>query len=174
MIFLRILFYIVIFIITLIYFLPKNDLVSYVNSKVLAQYKINTKIKLENDMLNYVSSNSSISYQKNLVANVGTLNVSPYILFNEIKLTNINLKGMAGSLFPSKITHARLLYSVIDPTKINITIEGDFGKAIGYFDILSSLVHLEVTPSRTLQKNYSFLLKYMKKSKKSYIYEYKL
>ena len=174
MIFLRILFYIVIFLITLIYFFPKNELISYVNSTALSQYKTNAKITFDNEMLNYVSSDSSVTYQKNLVANISSIEVAPYILFNKITLNNINLKGMVGSLFPSKINNAKLLYDITDPTRINMKAEGDFGKAIGYFDLLNSLIHIEVSPSRTLKKNFSFILKYMKRSKNVYTYEYKL
>lgn len=174
MIFLRVTFYILIFLITLIYFFPKNELISYVNSTVLSQYKTNAKITFENKVLNYVSSDSSVTYQKNLVADISSIKVSPYILFNEITLKNIKLKGIAGSVFPSKMDNVKLLYTITDPTRINMKAEGSFGKAIGYFDLLNSLIHIEVSPSRTLKKNFSFILKYMKRSKNVYTYEYKL
>jgi len=171
---LRILFYIIVFCLTLIYFLPKNEIVSYINTTILPKYELSAKIKLENDLLDYQAINSQIVFQNNPTANIDTIQISPYLFINTINLNNIKLKGMAGSVFPNKIEKADIKYSVLTPTKVMIDVVGDFGKAKGYFDISKSLVHFEVTASSLLIKKYSFILKMMKKSKKIYIYEYKL
>jgi hypothetical protein len=159
---------------TLIYFLPKNEIVSFIQADISQKYQIDTTLKLENKIFGYKSTDTNIAYQNNPTALIKEFELSPYLFFNTITLSKIKLQGMAGSIFPSNIESGYMEYSVLNPTKVLIDISGDFGKAIGYFDILNFTIHLEVTPSALLSKNYSFILKNMKKTDKNYIYEYKL
>jgi len=171
---LRSLFYIVIFYITMVYFLPKNEILSYTDAKILKQYKVKQTVQLENKIFGYKAQNSTFSYQNNLVAKVQSIAFNPYLFYNTIVVKNIELQGMAGSLFPKRIENGIIKYSIINPTKISLAINGDFGKATGFFDMTNFQLHLELTPSSIMKRNYSFLLKTMKKSNKKYIYEYKL
>ena len=174
MIALRIFFYTTVFCLTLIYFLPKNEIVSFVDNKILQKEKIKTNIILQNKLLQYQADNSEILYDKNPTATIDTITISPYIFYNNVKLEKIKLEGMAGSIFPNKINNATLNYSILNPTQVTIAINGDFGVANGYFDIIKSSLYLELTASNLLKKRYSFILKSMKKSNKKYIYEYQL
>lgn len=159
---------------TIIFFLPKNELISFLDNKVLSKEKITVKVALKNNLLNYKAHNSKVIYDKNLIATLGMVKISPFILYNNIELKNIKLEGMGGSLFPSKIEKAILNISMLNPTKVLINIHGEFGYASGYFDLTKSFLHLELTPSNLLKRNYSFVFKMMKKSNKKYVYEYKL
>ena len=174
MIVLRGLFYLIIFYVTVVFFLPKNEIVAYVDTKFLSQEQISQKVELQNSYFGYIANNSTFLYQKNAVADIETIEINPYLFYNTLNLKKTKLLGMAGSIFPSKIENAQAVYSILDPTKILLDISGDFGKAVGYFDLTTFMVHLEVTASSTMKKNYSFILKNMKKSDKIYIYEYKL
>lgn len=174
MIVLRGILYILIFYTTIVFCLPKNEIVSYVDTKFLQAEKISHNFVLNNKFFGYVGKDTNFMYEKNSVALVQDIEINPYLFYNTVTLNKIKLQGMAGSVFPSKIEKATAVYSVIDPTKMLLNISGDFGKAVGYFDLSSFKIHLEITPSSTLKKNYSFILKNMKKSNKIYIYEYKL
>ncbi|MGB5867098.1 MAG: hypothetical protein WBG69_04395, partial [Arcobacteraceae bacterium] len=70
MIVLRILFYSIVFLATLVYFLPTNQLVGYANTIVLSQYQIDAKLEFDNDLLSQISNNSKIDYKKQRVANI--------------------------------------------------------------------------------------------------------
>ncbi|MGB5868272.1 MAG: hypothetical protein WBG69_10410, partial [Arcobacteraceae bacterium] len=98
----------------------------------------------------------------------------PYIFYNKVTLSKVELQGMAGSIFPAKIENANFIYSGLKPSKIDINISGQFGSANGNFDIFTGKLYLEISPSDILKTNYSFVLKYMKQVNKKYIYEYKL
>lgn len=174
MIVLRALLYVIIFYTTVVFFLPKNEIVSYVDTKFLQSEGVSHNLQLENKFFGYVGDNTDFIYQKNAVAIAKTIDINPYLFYNTVDITKIKLQGMAGSVFPSKIEKANAVYSVLNPTKISLDIRGDFGKAIGYFDLVNFMIYLEVTPSSTMKSNYSFILKNMKKSNKFYIYEYKL
>jgi len=157
-----------------VFFLPKNEIVSYIDTKFLQAEKISHNLELDNKFFGYTGKDTNFLYEKNSVALVKNIEINPYLFYNTATLNKIKLQGMAGSVFPSKIENATAVYSVLDPTKVLLNISGDFGKAVGYFDLMSFMVHLEVTPSSTLKRNYLFILKNMKKSNKKYIYEYKL
>lgn len=158
----------------MIYFLPKNEILSYVDTKILKQYKVKQTVALENKIFGYKAQNSNFSYQNNPVAKIESIVLNPYLFYNTIVVKNIELEGMAGSLFPKRIENGIIKYSLINPTKISLAISGDFGKATGSFDMIKFQLHLELSPSSIMKRNYSFVLKTMKKSNKKYIYEYKL
>lgn len=174
MIVLRSLLYVLIFYITLVFCLPKNEIISYVDTVFFNQSEVKYELKLENKIFGYESKNAKINYQNNPAAKIETIDINPYIIYNTFEMKNILLQGMPGSFFPNKIQDVTVIYSIFNPTKISLNITGDFGTALGHLDLVNSIVYLEVTPSALMQTTYSFILNRMKKSGKIYIYEYKL
>lgn len=166
--------YVVVFYITLILFLPKNEIVLYIDNKFLSKNEVKQNIQLENKIFGYSALNSRLMYQGNSIAQIKSIEINPYLVYNSIEISRIKLEGIVGGFFPSEIDKASIVYNITNPTKLSITIKGDFGNATGYLDIVAMKIHFEVVPSALMKKGYSFILNNMKKSNEIYIYEYKL
>ena len=174
MILLRFLLYICIFLITLILLFPKNEVLSYLIVNHLEKFDTSIKATLENDNLSYVANNSKIYYQNKNTVIAKSFKLEPYFFYNKMEANGIGLHGIAASFFPKKIKKLEIVYSLLDPTNILLSGNGDFGKFTGYVEIVEKKVVINLVPSSILKKKYSYLMKYLKKNKKYYTYEYKL
>ena len=174
MIVLRMFLYIMVFCISLIYFLPKNELVDFAVKNYIVKYDADVNLNLKNKILSYEASNSNIFYKNAKVLNIKNLKVDPFILYNGINGRNITLEGMAAGFFPKNIKQFSASYSIFDPKKVTFKADGDFGSLTGRLDLATLKVYIEMIPSVLMKKQYSFVLNNMKKTAKNYIYEYKL
>lgn len=163
-----------IFFITTIYFFPKNEALSYVVKNYMTQYDTSIKATLENDKLSYIASDSKIYYQNKNTVIAKDFKFDPYFVYNKVEAKNISLHGMAAGFFPNKIKNLKAVYSLLDYKNVLLSGNGNFGKFTGYIDLFGRKLFIKLTPSSLMKKNYSFLLKNLKKSGTHYIYEYKL
>lgn len=174
MIAVRVLLYIVVFFVSVIYFLPKNDIVDFAVKNYAVQQGADIKIELNNKLFNYVAKDGKVFYKDAQILNIKDLKIDPFILFNGIKGENITLEGMAAGFFPKNIKQFNANYSVLDLKKVNFNANGDFGSLTGSFEFETLKVSVQMNPSALMKKRYSFVLKNMKKTAKNYTYEYKL
>ena len=174
MIFFRAITYIIIFFITTIYFFPKNEVLFYVVENYIKKYDINIKATLENDKLSYISRDSKVYYKDENTAIAKNFKLNPFIVYNKVEVENITLVGMAAGFFPKNIKNLKATYSVLNPKNVLLLGSGDFGRFTGRIDLFETKVYIELTPSSIMKKNYSFLLKELKKNGTHYTYEYKL
>ncbi len=174
MIFIRTIIYSLIFFVTIILLFPKNGLLSYLTANYLKKFDTSIKATLVNDKLSYVASNSKIYYQNKNTVIAKSFKLEPYIFYNKMEATGISLHGIAASVLPKKINKIEIMHSFLDPTNILLLGNGDFGKLTGRIDIFEQKVFINLIPSTIMKKKYSYVLKYLKKNKKNYTYEYKL
>jgi hypothetical protein len=68
---------------------------------------------------------------------IGSLNVKPWLITNEIILTDIKPSAVIKKQLDVKADNIKISYSLWDHENVKIFAEGDFGEINGNFEVLS-------------------------------------
>ena len=109
----------------------------------------------------------TIIYQGAKIAEAKEIKIVTLIFYT--KITIADLSGSVGltSIFPIMPRSVVINYKIIEPTRLNIVVFGDFGKAEGYYDLKKNILHLDISKD----DNISSIKRYLKKSKNGWYYE---
>lgn len=169
----KFLLYTLFFFATLIYFLPKENL--YYKGEELLESK---KVIVSNEILDdrgfsFEISGADIYAMDGIkVANVKSLNIALFLLYNKIYAEGIELTSVASKFVPTHIDHISIVYSVFDPLHINAEAVGDFGEAKAVVDLQQRVAEVKLEPSKLLKTRFTSTMRMLKKSKTGeYIYE---
>ena len=171
-IFLRIFIYSIVFLMTVVYFFPIQKAMSYTLDKYGKKYDIEAFAVMNNSYLTYKGNDSIVFYKGTKSMDIEEITISPFILSNEILLSNVTLHSLFAGFVPSKVDYISTKYTVLNPNKLILESSGDFGKLNGFIN--TTHIFLELSPSALMLKKYSFLLTYFKKENNLYIYEHAL
>jgi hypothetical protein len=136
------------------------------------KYELNISPNITNNFLVHEGENSIVFYKNEKIMNINSVKIKPFVLMNEIELTNIKLDGLLAGFIPPNIENIKTTYTLANPDRLILKGSGDFGTLSGYIN--SKMLFIELTPSTLMLKQFPFALSYFKKSDKKYIYEYSL
>jgi len=155
--------YMLFFIGALLYFMPKESLY-FLGEKELQKYHVviahegvkDKGFSLELRHLDlYVESIQS--------ATIESVDIALFAFYNEVEVDNIALSSAVASMFPTKIEHVYIKYSVIDPLNVIFSAVGAFGTLHGMANIKERKVVALLKPSSLMLRNYKSTLRNFKK-----------
>ncbi len=153
----------------LILFMPKSQLYFYgeklLNEQGIAIYDE----KIKETPIDFTIQNGDIYFEGALVATIDKAKVQPFILFNQIKIDGVKLQGLAKDLLNISLNKATAKESILKPFYVDLNIEGSFGKAAGWIDLKSRVIHIDIVEA----KNINPIRKYLHKNEKGWYYESK-
>lgn len=165
----------VIFVASLLVFLPKENLYFLLLDKIKQEKVIVKNTKIQDDYYSFKLTNTDILYQGVKAVNIENLNIQTYLVSSKIEVSNIVLDDIAKQFLPSRIKTIQISHSVLDPLAVHIKANLIQAKAYGVFNLTTQTVVLNIIPSKQFIKSYKRLLKNMKKMKNGeYQIEYKL
>ncbi len=112
--------------------------------------------------------------QKIKSANIGSVTVGLFGLYNSATLNNIVLDKTFEQFFPPLISHVDISQSILSPLHLKAEAIGDFGEAEATVDLLERNASVILKPSKLMLSRYKSTLRQLKRSKEGdYRYEYR-
>lgn len=165
--------YLIVFLITLFVFLPKEPLYNLLEQELQKnQIIISNEIRDESPF-NLDIKNADIYFEGINIANVNKTSFSSFFFYTKVKVIDLRLLESLKNMFPSPINEIVLEHSILNYDKVSINANGLFGKGIGYIDIINRNIYLELDASSKMKSSYSKFLRNKKIKDGKYIYEYK-
>ena len=171
---LKISFYVLIFLLSIFTFMPKDSLY-YMGEKILSKNDIvisNEKIIKQTFGLNI--TDGIVTYGNIRVVKFEKSNISILGFYNSITIESIKNMSFLESFLPTNTEKINIIYSIHNPLSVVFNAKGDFGKAKGDYSIYSGMFKIQLTPSLQMQQKYSFVLSQMKNENGVFTYEQKL
>jgi len=151
--------------------LPKIDLY-YKLEHILKKEKIVISNEIPADKILFFNLKDAKVYYNGIpICKFLDSNLYISILHNSLTVKNIVLDKSMNIFLPKKIKKINLTYSIYNPLEIKLSSIGDFGEAKGTFDLKNRKLHIVVTPSANMKKNYANTLNMMKSQNGKYIYD---
>lgn len=161
----RFLLYVLFFLLTLMYFMPKQS-VYYFAERELQKYNIVVSHETVDDNgLSLQVSNLDIYAQSIKSAHVHKLTISLFGLYNSFEAKGIKLESVVESMLPLEINKVSATYSILNPVNIILESEGAFGSISGSANIIDRKVVLLLKPSKLMVSKYRATLSNFKKLK---------
>lgn len=170
---LKIFVYVIVFILSMIIFLPKESLYNLVEKQLEKEHLIISNEKRDENLLGLTINDANIYYQDIKIANVEKNSISTYLFYTNINIENIRLLDSLKTMIPSPISNINISHSIFEYDKLNIIGNGSFGDISGFVDIVNRVIFLELNASNKMKTSYSKILMNMKLKDGRYIYEYK-
>jgi len=163
----KILLVVLVVIFSLMIFAPKRELY-YLLEEQLMKYDvvINNEDIEEGVFLLHI--NHPDIYVKGIeLAKIDKIDIFSLLVYSSVAATGIATDSSLKKLIPAKVTTVKVIYQLLDPLKIAISVEGDFGKADGYLYIQESKIRLNISESKDIAR----LKRLLKKDDKGWYYE---
>lgn len=167
------LIYVTVFVAALIYFAPKQQLY-YMAEREAHPFGVIFSEEMSIDKgfgLNI--EKGRLFYQDLEIASMQRISITPLLIFNRIDIAPFEFSEAMHAFVPGSVSSAVISHSVIDPFRIHVDAEGDFGTLTGVVHLKETNVSVILHPSDTLKKGGSaFWLKKLKQDTNGgYIYE---
>ncbi len=163
--------YFIIIYLSLIFFMPKENLWFTVEHFLKKDSLIvsNEKVKDFGFLLDIKGGN--LYFEDLKVAKIEDFKVFPYIFYNLFLVKNINTTKEVENIINLKVKNLKLYQSIIKPFKVFIKGEANIGEIKGFLDLKRKALKLVLTPLASFQNKKS-LLRFFKKTKEGFVYEY--
>ena len=168
------LLYTILFIGALLFFTPKESLYYYAEEQLKPLGVVLGYEEAIDHGFTLEIQHAKLYVQKIKSANIGSIEVSPFLLYNSVTVHNIVLDKTFEQFFPPLIERVDIEQSVFNPLNVTADAIGDFGEATATVNLLERNVSVVLKPSKIMLSRYKNTLRQLKKSKEGdYRYEYK-
>ncbi len=169
----KILIFILVFFGSVIVFMPKINLYNTLEKFLKDERILIKEKKISDNLISLDIEGATLFYDGIKSLEIGSLKVKPWLITNEIILTDIKPSAVIKKQLDVQADNIEITYSLWDYKNINIFAEGDFGEVSGVFEILdekSGKLHLVLDASKKFVNN-SFVRQNFKKSEEGLVYE---
>ena len=170
---LKILAYIAVMLLLIIFFSPKINL--YYQLEVLMQenniYISDEKVKDSGFSLNI--NNAKLYLDELFLANAEETSVKTWLVYNSIEAKNIELNEGFAEFMPEHIDTMKVSYHILNPRNILLNAQSEDSFFFGNVDLLERVVQIHLRLGTLSEKKFAMALKQLKKEEGGYIYEYK-
>ncbi len=166
----KILIFILVFFGSIIVFMPKINLYNTLEKFLKDERILIKEQKISDNFISLDIEGATLFYDGIKSLEIGSLNVKPWLITNEIILTDIKPSAVIKKQLDVKADNIKISYSLWDHENVKIFAEGDFGEINGNFEVLSGKLHLVLDASKKFVNN-SFVRQNFKKSEEGLVYE---
>ena len=152
----------------LVIFMPKKELYYALEHK-LDDYGIVLNEKEINENIFSLKIKDIDVYTEGIkMAHLDSIDFFTIIFYNTLDVSNVFIDSSLKSFVPLKIEKLDIVYNIINPLKVNIKTNGEFGKAVGYIDYNRTIYldFIEIKNIKSFKKN-------LKKNSNGWYYESK-
>ncbi|MDR0665903.1 MAG: hypothetical protein LBF71_00675 [Campylobacteraceae bacterium] len=163
--------YTILFLYVAVIFLPKE------NFYFFAEHKLNErKIILSNETLSdfmgvFTAQEAHVSYYGDDIAQIDTIRIVPFILYNEAALESLHVSKKFQSFIPSEIDAVKIKFTPLYPTKLWLSADGDFGEIRGSYNMYDKKLRLILNPQEYFKQKYPTIYREFKDMDGELIYE---
>ena len=155
--------YSAVFILMLLYFLPKVSLFYFAEEKLKPLGVVFSKEKLYDKGFTLRIEDTTLFVKSIESAKIASVEITPFLLYNSVDVKGVELSKTLKSFIPLHIEEILVDHSVLSPTTLYAEVSGDFGEAEVTFDIVQKKVHLKLEPSQKMIQEYKSTLREFKK-----------
>ncbi len=167
--------FIVLFLESLVVFIPKTNLYYYILNKLQVRHINTTQGSLKDEFFSFSIFDLKIFYDNLNIINIKSINTKTYILLSKVELSDLKIDSSLKKFLPSKIRYIIISHNIADPLKVKIKADLFQATAHGVYDIKTNKVTMIIKGSKQFVKLYGKLLSQAKKLKTGeYQIEYKL
>ena len=153
---------IIVFIICLLAFLPKEQFYFKAEEQLVKKNIILSSETIKEELFVLKINDAELYYDGIFTAYLSKSQIKTYLFYSNIELENIRLSKSFENFVPSKIDRLNLQHSVLEFDKIKIKGTGDFGVFEGDILLLEKKLVGELKPSKIMKSKYKKLLKEFK------------
>ncbi len=106
-------------------------------------------------------------YQGADIARASNIIFKPLLVVNSIEAENIEFIGIAKKFSRVSITLLKANHNILKPLYIKLEASGSFGEAVGYINLRSRVIHIDITK----EKDIASIQKFLTKGEKGWQYE---
>ena len=150
-------------------FMPKQSLYYFLENKLAKNGIVIYDEKVKSNIGYFKLSHAKVSFQGADIAEIGSLKVLPFIVYNRIDAKNIELTGVAKSYLNAEIDMLKATHSILKPYIVKISANGSFGLANGYVNLKQRVIHIDIVDA----KDIATIKKFLKRGEKGWYYESK-
>ncbi len=166
-------FYLLLFFGALFFFTPKENLYYFAEEQLKPLGVVIGYEEARDHGFTLEIVHAQLYVQKIKSADIGSVNVGLYGLYNSVVLKNIVLDKTFEAFFPPLIEQAEIHQSIFSPFSVKANAVGDFGEAEANVDLLDRNASVVLHPSKIMLSRYKSTLKQFKKSEEGdYRYDY--
>ena len=166
--------YTLLFIGALLFFTPKESLYYYGEEQLKPLGVVLGYEEAIDHGFTLEIQHAKLYVQKIKSANIGSIEISTFLLYNSVTANNVVLDKTFEQFFPPLVEHVAITQSIFEPLNVNAEAVGDFGEATATVDLLERNISVILKPSKIMLSRYKNTMRQLKKSKEGdYRYEYK-
>jgi hypothetical protein len=150
-------------------FMPKSALYYKAEEFLKSKNIVIGNEQIESNLLHFRVNNAVIYYQGADLARIEQATIKPYLLVNSATIKNIETLGIAKKLGNISVESLKIKHSAFKPLYLKLYAVGSFGKADGYVDLKSHLVHIDIREPKDIKA----LQQLLKKGEEGWYYESK-
>jgi hypothetical protein len=158
------LLYILLFIFSLLYFSPKENIYYFAENQLKPQGVIIAQETVIDTGFSFRVENATVLYRSINVADIKTATFKIFLLFNKLNIENITLSRSAKNFVPLKVDEVNIKHYIVDPIHIYIDATGQFGQLDATYNLLQNSISVTLKPSKLLSTKYKNTLNKFKKN----------
>ncbi len=166
----KILIFILVFFGSIIIFMPKINLYNTLEKFLKDERILIKEKKISDNLISLDIEDATLFYDGIKSLDIGSLKVKPWLITNEIILTNIKPSTVIKKQLDVQVDNIKINYSVWNYENVEIFADGNFGEINGNFEILNGKLHLVLNANKKFANN-SLVRQNFKKSKEGLVYE---
>lgn len=170
---LKYLIYTILFVMTLVYFLPKENMFYLLEKKLFENKIIISNEKITEKSFSTLIDDSDVYYNNLKFSKVNNIDISTYIFVNNIKITHVKISDDFKNFLPQNIKYININHSILNPTNLEIDSKGEFGELSGIVNLINRRITVTLNASNQMKNRYKIVLNRMKLKEGKYTYEYK-
>lgn len=179
-IFLKTIVVVLIFIYSLIYFLPKENLLFLLQNNIQKQKTVLSYDNLSEKPLGLEFTNFKVTYDGISAVNVANFDSNIFFFINEVSFQKIKVDKSLSKFAPHEIKFINLSHNILNPFNISIDSEFIYGRCEGSIDLLNRVVNLKLIVEKDFKRKYRMIVNNLTKdtneqieNREVYRYEYK-
>jgi len=153
----------------LIAFMPKQELY-YKLEQTLEQNDIRfNEEKIDEGLFSLTLYKVDVYIKGIKLATIDKVDFFTLLFYTRAEVENLLLDESLKSKVPTQISDAVASHSILEPLKINLSVEGSFGGAEGYVSLKEKNIHMDL--NNTSIKGIEMLQSTLQKNEKGWYYE---
>ena len=166
--------YAVLFLGALLFFTPKENLYYFAEEQLKPLGIVIGYEEAVDHGFSLEILHAKLYVQKIKSANIGSINMGIFGLYNTVSIDNVVLDKTFEQFFPPLVQRIDVDQSIFAPLQLSAEAVGDFGEATATVNLLDRNVSVIMKPSKLMLSRYKNTLRQLKKSKEGdYRYEYR-
>jgi len=146
----KVLISIVVIIFSLIIFTPKRELYYALEEQLLDNDIIISNEKIESGLFTMRITSLKLYMKGIKIADIDRVDIFYLLFYNTISISGIEGDSSLYKIMPTKINSIDAKYSISDPMKVSIDVNGTFGYAEGVVSLSDNKMRLDIVEERSI------------------------